>query len=370
MKIVHLAKMTGVSGMEKHLLSLLPGLRAHGIDASLLVLTERNRPMDTYLASMRQLGVPAESIMIGADIDPGLIGRLTHRFRESRYDAVHTHLIHADLYGILAAKRAGIRRIFMTGHNDDRFRRRWPVRLLQGWLWRQVAGGIAISRALRDFVIRYEFAPPERVHVVHYGYDPRPDPNESQARDALCRELNLTPQAPIVGSMCRLIEQKGLTHAIRAFWQIAEQVQGAHYIIVGDGPLRAMLEQQVEGFQLKKRVHFLGWRDDAAALLPAFDALLMPSLWEGFGIVALEAMAARVPVIASRVSALPEIVENGVTGFLTEPANASALAECLLDVLNNPALAREMGENGRRRLEAEFGVQRMVDGTLKVYQSA
>lgn len=370
MKIVHVAKMTGISGMEKHLLALLPGLLARGIDASLIVLGEPDKPMDAYLATMKQLGVPAESIRIGADIDPGLIGRLARKFREGRYDAVHTHLIHADLYAILAAKRTGIRRIFLTGHNDDRFRRRWPVRLLQGWLWRQVTGGITISHALRDFVIRYEFAPPERVHVVHYGFDPQAHQDESASRDLLCKELSLNTKAPIVGSMCRLIEQKGLTHAVRAFWQIAEQVQGAHYVIVGDGPQRAALEQQVEGFQLKKRVHFLGWRSDAAALLPAFDTLLMPSLWEGFGMVALEAMAARVPVIASRVSALPEIVENGVTGYLTEPANATALAECLLYVLNNPALAREMGENGRRRLEAEFGVQRMVDGTLKVYQSA
>jgi glycosyltransferase involved in cell wall biosynthesis len=367
-KIVHVAKMTSVAGMEKHLLTLLPGLQARGLDVSLIVLVEPGKPMDDYVAHMQQSGVQTETMVIRRDLDPLLIGRLARKFREGRYDAVHTHLIHADLHGVIAAKRAGVRRIFLTGHNDDQFRRRWPIRFLQRWLWRQVTAGIAISEALRQFIITVESAPPERVHTVHYGLDPAAVPIDLSARQKLCEELGIHPNAPIAGSICRLTGQKGLSTAIRAFWQIAEQAQGAQYVIVGDGPLRQSLQREAEGFGLGQRIHFLGWRDDAGSLVGAFDVLLMPSLWEGFGLVALEAMAASRPVIASRVSALPEIVENGVTGYLADPADPSALAECLLDILQNPALAREMGENGRRRLEAEFSVDRMIDGTLRVYQ--
>ncbi len=369
MKIVHVAKMTSVAGMEKHLLTLLPGLQARGLDVSLIVLVEPDKPMADYVADMQQSGVGAEAMVIRRDLDPMLIGRLARKFREGHYDAVHTHLIHADLHGVIAAKRAGVRRIFFTGHNDDKFRRQWPIRLLQRWLWRQVTAGIAISESLRQFMIAVESAPPERVHTVHYGLDPAAVPIDPTARQKLCEELGVHPNAPVAGSICRLTEQKGLSYAIRAFWQIAEQAQGAQYVVVGDGPLRQSLQREAEGFGLGQRVHFLGWRDNAGSLLGAFDVLLMPSLWEGFGLVALEAMAASRPVIASRVSALPEIVESGVTGFLAEPADPSALAECLLHLFENPALAREMGENGRRRLEAEFSADRMIDGTLKVYQS-
>ncbi len=362
--------MTSVAGMERHLLTLLPGLQARGLDARLIVLVERDKPMDSYIAQMQQHGVPTEAMVIGRDFDPGLIGRLARKFREHSADAVHTHLIHADIHGVIAAQRAGVRQIFFTGHNDDRFRRRWPVRLMQGWLWRQVTAGIAISEALRQFVISKEFAPPDRVHTVHYGLDaaslqPTPD-----ARAKLCQELGLPTHAPLVGSVCRLTEQKGLTHAIRAFWQITEQAGGAHYVIVGDGPLREALQQEAKGFKIDHRVHFLGWRNDAIDLIAALDVLLIPSLWEGFGLIALEAMAMRTPIIASRVSALPEIVENGVTGYLAPPADPMAMAECLLDLIRHPDLARQMGESGRRRLESDFDVDRMIDGTLKVYQSA
>jgi glycosyltransferase involved in cell wall biosynthesis len=368
-KIVHIAKMTNVSGMERHLLTLLPGLRQRGLDVSLIVLVEPDKPMESYIAQMEQLGVPTESLVIRADLDPGLIRRLANLLRAGGFDAVHTHLIHADLHGMIAVRLAGIRRRYFTSHNDDRFRHRWPIRLLQGWLWRQVDAGIAISSALRDFVIKHEFAPANRVHTVHYGLDPASLEFDPDAREKLCLELGANLRAPLVGSLCRLTEQKGITYAIRAFWQIAEQMQGAQYVILGDGPLLDRLRQEVQGFGIKKRVHFLGWREDATSLLSGFDVIMMPSLWEGFGMVALEAMAAAKPIVASHVSALPEIVENGLTGYLAEPANPSAFAECLLDLLQNPSHAREMGEMGRQRLETLFSVDKMLDGTLNVYGS-
>ena len=157
--------------------------------------------------------------------------------------------------------------------------------------------------------------------------------------------------------------------ALRAFWQISEQSQGAQYVIVGDGPLRPALEHEARAYGLGQRVHFLGWRANAARLMAAFDVLLVPSLWEGFGIVALEAMSAAIPVIASQVSALPEIVANGETGYLAAPGDSSSLAEHLLHIFQNPKMAREMGRNGLDRLKSEFSVERMVEGTLKVYHA-
>ncbi len=365
--VVHVVKMVGVSGMERHLLTLLPGLRSCGLNVSLIVLVEPDKPMDDYLSQMQRLGVPAEAFVISRDFDPGLIVRLVRKFRAGGYDAVHTHLIHADLHGVIAAKLAGVKYIFFTGHNDDRFRRLLPVRLVQGLLWRQVEAGIAISEALRQFMIRVEFAPPDRVQTVRYGLEPSGVQVEPGARQKLRAELNLEPQTPLLGSVCRLTEQKGLRYAIQAFAQVAAQIPMAHYIMAGDGPLRATLEQQVADLGLKDRVHFLGWRNDAQSLLAAIDVLIMSSLWEGFGLVLLEAMAVSTPIIASRVSALPEIVVDGETGALVPPADPQALAEAMLKMLKDPEQVRRLGSQGRRRLETEFSVERMVQNTLKVY---
>src|SRR5437016_1388113 len=107
-KIIHVAKMTSVAGMERHLLTLLPGLRACGLDVSLIILVEADKPLDAYAAQIRALGVPTEQMIMKWDFDPGIVRRLMRKFRESGCDAVHTHLIHADLHGVIAAKLAGI----------------------------------------------------------------------------------------------------------------------------------------------------------------------------------------------------------------------------------------------------------------------
>jgi glycosyltransferase involved in cell wall biosynthesis len=357
--------MTAVAGMERHLLTLLPALAQRGLDVQLLVLTESDKPLESYLAQMRSAGVPTQAVPIRRDLDPSLIAALAARVRGR--DAVHTHLIHADLHGVLAAKRAGVRRVYCSAHNDDKFRRLLPVRLLQGWLWRQLTAGIAISEALRRFLITMEFAPPSKIHTVYYGHDPEPLPARSQVRAALTAELNLPADALIVGSVCRLTEQKGITYGLAAFAQAALDCPQAHYVIMGDGPLRGALQAQAVAAGLNDRVHFLGWRPDARALYPALDVFMMPSLWEGFGLVALEAMAASLPIIASAVTALPEIVVANETALLAAPRRVDELATALRALLSNPALRARLGWAGRQRLGSVFSVQRMVEGTLKVY---
>jgi glycosyltransferase involved in cell wall biosynthesis len=366
-KIVHIAKMTGVAGTENHLLTLLPGLQARGLDVHLIVLVEPDKTMDSYIAQMTSLGVPAEPVIIHRDVEWPLIGRLAQKIRAGAYDAVHTHLIHADWHGVVAARRAGVRRIFWSGHNDDPFRYRLPIRLIQAYLWRRISAGIAISEAVRQFMIRVEWAPPGKAVTVHYGLKVS-GMADTQARESLRAGLGIDPGARVVGSVCRLIEQKGLPYALQAFRRVIDKVPGAHYVIIGDGPLRPALQAQIDALGLAGRVHLPGWRANAAALMPAFDLFLMPSLWEGFGLVALEAMAARLPVIASRISALPEIVVEGETGYLVTPADSDGLAQHMIRLLTDSTLAARMGGAGRARLEDEFSADRMIDRTMDVYR--
>ncbi len=364
--VVHVAKMTGLAGMEQHLLTLLPGLRGRGLDVRLLILVEPGKGMDDYAGQMEALGIPTRQIPIHRDLDWPLVDRLAKVFRADRPDAVHTHLIHADWHGVMAARRTGIKAIFSTGHNDDPFRRRLMIRLGQRWVWSRLTHGIAISDAVRRFQIAVEGASADRVTTVYYGFDPPSEPADDTS-EMIRHELGLPLQSPVFGSVCRLIEQKGIDDSLRAFWQVSRELPDAHYVIVGEGAQRAALEAQVAGYNLSHRVHFLGWRDDARSLMAAFDALVVPSRWEGFGLVVLEAMAARLPVIAARVSALPEIVVESETGYLIPPGDVQALAQAMLTLSRYPAAANEMGEAARKRLETEFTVARMVARTLDIY---
>ena len=186
-------------------------------------------------------GVPVRAADHPARLDPALGRELVQRLRAARPDAVHTHLLHADLYGTLAARLAGVPYVISSRHNDDRFRRRAPVRWLLRWLWRRPDAGIAISDAIRRCSIEVEDASPEQVVTVHYGLDPATVGAPAGARAELCDAIGVGPDALLVGSACRLIEQKGLSDGLRAFAQVTRDVPEAHYVIAGDGPLREAL---------------------------------------------------------------------------------------------------------------------------------
>lgn len=368
-RVIHLSKMTGTSGSEGHLLVLLDGLRRAGLDTECWILVEPGNPVAEYVDAATARGIPTRRLTIRRDIDPLLWWRLRRDLRAVRPDAVHTHLIHADLHGITAARAAGVPHVISSRHNDDAFRRKWHYRMIHRWLWQRSSAGIAISDAIRRFTVNVEGAPPDRMHTIHYGLDPARVIAPETARADLCAEIGIPLDAPLVGSVCRLIEQKGLNDGLRGFAQIAEKHPTAHYVFAGDGDQRPALEALAAQLGLAGRVHFLGWRTDAHAILAGLDVLLAPSLWEGFGLVFLEAMALSRPIIASRVSAIPEVVCDGETGWLVPPCDPDAIAAALHAALRAPDERRARGAAGRRRLETDFTPQRMIDRTVALYRN-
>ena len=370
MRVVHIIKVTRISGAERHLLLLLAGLIQRGVDARLVILVERDQPMDDMLAEAQDDAIPITRLFIRRDYDLALLWKLRALLRNQKPDLVHTHLIHADLFGYFAARAAGIRHVVSSRHNDDQFRYRPRWRKLHRRLWRWTSGGIAISESIRRFAIEVEGAPAEKITVVHYGIDfawPSDDAIAS-ARQTLRAELGLDSDALLLGMVCRLVEQKGIPYALEAMRRIRVQFPQAHLVIAGDGEKADELRRLASALGMADRVHWLGWRSDAADLMAAFDLLLAPSLWEGFGLVLLEAMARRVPVIASHVGAIPEVIVHGESGILIEPRDVAALAQAMARLLDDRALRKYMGLLGAARLEERFSIERMVEGTIAVYQ--
>ncbi len=370
MRVVHIIKVTRISGAERHLLVLLAGLIQRGIDARLVILVERDKPMDDMLAEATKRGIPITRLSIRRDYDLALLWRLRALLRDQNPDVVHTHLVHADLYGCCAARIAGVRTLISSRHNDDQFRYRPRWRNLHRRLWRWTSGGIAISESIRRFAIEVEGAPADKITVVHYGIDFAwlNDDDIASARQQLRADLGLGADALLLGMVCRLVEQKGIPYALEAIRRIKTQHASAQFVVAGDGEKAGELRRLASALGIADRVHWLGWRGDAADLMAAFDVLLVPSLWEGFGLVLLEAMARRVPVIASRVSAIPEVIVHGETGILIEPRDVDGLAQAMTRLLNDRALRKYMGLLGAARLEERFSVERMVAGTIAVYQ--
>jgi glycosyltransferase involved in cell wall biosynthesis len=161
MRIAHIIKVTRISGAERHLLFLLEGLRKRGIDAHLIILVERDRPMDDMVAAAEQRDIPIMRLRIYRDYDLPLLWRLRRALREIGPAIVHTHLIHAELFGYFAAKAAGLSAVVSSRHLDDAFRYRSRWRRINRRMWRLIDGGIAISAAMKTFAIEIEEAPPQ-----------------------------------------------------------------------------------------------------------------------------------------------------------------------------------------------------------------
>jgi glycosyltransferase involved in cell wall biosynthesis len=165
----------------------------------------------------------------------------------------------------------------------------------------------------------------------------------------------------------RLTPQKGLETLIEAAPKVARAVPDAGFLIVGDGPLRAGLERAARASGAG--VVFAGERRDVQDLMRGARALALPSVYEGLPLVALEAMACGLPVVASGVDGVPEAVEDGETGVLVPPGDAERLADALIGLLRDPAKAEAMGRRGRARVEAHFSAERMVEETQAVYEA-
>jgi glycosyltransferase involved in cell wall biosynthesis len=343
--------MRGIGGSERHLLALLPALAELGVDVRFVGLDDPGHDVEPFYRALR---VPADRVQMRHGLDPFLPARLVRRLRA---DVVHTHLVHADVYGGVAGRLAAAR-LVSTKHNDDPFRA-GPFRHVERGLARLADRVIAITAALERFTVERVGIPADKVTTIHYGLDGPPEPWGANPADPVPAD------ATVLLAVARLVEQKGIDVALRALPRVRERFPDARLVVVGEGPERGRLEALAAALGVAGAVHLPGRVPDVEAWLRRADVLVHPARWEGFGLALLEAMLCSLPVVAARVSSIPEIVVDGETGLLVPPDDPAALAEALVRVLEQP---RGYGAAGLERARREFSVERMARRTLAVYE--
>lgn len=361
MKVVHLHKLTGISGSENHLLALLPALREAGVDARFIGLDVRGSDAPRFYSRLEELGVPHRRVRCGSDLSPRMARDVIGAVRAERPDLVHTHLVHGDVYGSVAAAALRIPYV-STRHNDDRYLL-GPFRYVDRAFAKGARSLIAISDAVRDFLVTAGHSR-EKILTIHYGLDQLP----AASSEITPAAAGIPDDAPLVVAVGRLIAQKDHPTLLHAFARAHQHHPNARLAILGNGPLEAATRALVQELSLDDVVVLPG-RLEIRDWLARADVFAHSSRWEGFGIVLLEAMLAALPVVATRVSAVPEIVVPGETGLLVEEGDAKALGAALDDLLADPERARSMGAKGLERARTDFSVARMVERTLEVYRS-
>jgi glycosyltransferase involved in cell wall biosynthesis len=340
-------------------------------------------PEGSLIESVRERGV-------SLTIEPSLVRevnplkdflafvRLVRFINHGEYAVVHTNSSKAGILGRWAAWLTGLAGprpapvIIHTVHGWGHHERQHPLARRFFILLEQLTAPITdklivVSPRNTKKGLRDNIATPEKYVTIRSGIDLDKFRHPNRSREAVRAELGIPQDAPVVGTVTRLSAQKAPLDFLAAAAEVAQQRPDVHFVVVGDGPLRAEVEAEIAAQGLSDRVHLTGLRRDVPDLMHSFDLFALSSLWEGLPRVLPQAMAAGLPIVATAVDGNAEAVTDGVNGFLTPPGNPQAFAEALLELLANPELAAQMGQAGLDRVD-EFGARKMVRDIAALYE--
>lgn len=355
----------GVGGVEQLILTTAPRLQKEGFEVTVACL----KGWDILGDELDARGVRAVALGASGRLDLRAAGRLLTLLRSSRIEIIHSHLFLANQVARLLGRLAGVPVIVTSQHDLDLWmgmRHRLIERITAPWSDAVVACSEAVRRyALDQYGVRRGL-----VRTLHNGIEiGEMRPLDPERRRLLRRELGAGPGDLLLGCVGRLVEpKKGLTVLLAATARIAREIPGARLVIVGDGPARALLERCAAQEGVRGRTLFTGLRRDVDLIMSALDLFVMPSNWEGFGIALLEAMAAGIPIVATRVGGIPEVVLDGETGRLVPPGDPEVLAAACADLLRDREQAARLAAAGRFRVEAEFGAGAVVERMAALYR--
>lgn len=369
--IIQASDPAAFGGEEIQTIALVEGLREK-FDFILVVAGEgpfskeaRSEGIEVKVVPMREMGTSSAIIALSSFL------------KEKQAKIVHTLDIRSNFLGRLAAKRARVPAVVATRHemyysagfDFGKKVRRFLYLLLDRLTAHFCDLFIVVSRAIEQELIRWERIPPRKIKLIYNGIDLREMDRRASVlpRDEVANRLGLDESHLVVGSVGRLISEKGYETLVLAARAIVRSFPKVCFLLVGKGSDRQRLQELVEEFGLEDRFRFLGFQEEPLRFVNLFDVFVLPSIHEGFGLTVLEAMAFQKPVVATRVGGIPEIVADGESGILVPPRNPEALAEAILTLLKNRTKATEMGKCGRKIVEKSFRLEDMLQRTEKVY---
>jgi glycosyltransferase involved in cell wall biosynthesis len=350
----------GPGGAETIFYNLVTGLDRHGWESVAVV------PVDDWLAgALREVGISPRVLASSRSFDLGYAAAIRRLARAEGATLLQTHLLGTAVYGTLATWGTRLP-VVSTFHGIA------DIRATQGQI-RLLGGGrrklVFVSEPLRaHFLATGTRIDAGRTHVIPNGIDA--EAYAPGRDDRVRRELGIPASAPLVGAVGNIRPPKDYANLLRAFARVVAAVPDARLIVAGQ-PLAGLQEELLElkrTLGLDASVHFLGFREDVAAILRALDVFALSSRDEGFSLVTVQAMATGLPVVVTRSGGPETIVEDGASGILVPARDPEALAKGILDVVSSPDRGRAMGARGRERAVGEFSLHRMVERYAEVYE--
>ncbi len=364
--------------MAPHVAQIIDELPPDGAERLLVDLLRHRSPEFRYTVlcviragqlaqELREMGVPVVVLGRRGRVDPGLVLRLARWLRKERVRVVHTHLFTADTYGRIAARLAGVPAVFSTVHSPVVCHGAVKKSLHWALSWistRVVACSQEVGRVMRE----QDHLPSRRLQVIANGIDV--DRFAGARGDGVRAEFAVPEGSLLMGVVGRLHPAKGHGDLLAAMATLRERGLTPTCLFVGSGELRGQLEDETRRLGLDGQVIFAGQRSDVPRLLAALDIVAMPSRWEGLPMALLEAMAMSRAIVATRVSAIPEVIRDGENGLVVPPSDPPALAAALEKLLTDAELRGRLGRSALQTLRQRYDVERTAREYEALYRAA
>jgi len=347
-------------GAEKQLVMLAQGLPRDRFDVHVCVLTHSG-PLEDEL---RKAEIPCRILGKRWKVDPLTYWRLRQHIKWLRPEIVHTWLFAANAYGRQAAASAGVERIIGGERSVDPWKADYEL-----WIDRRLAAKSECIATNSHGVVEFyagKGIPRDKFRVIPNGV-PLPSAGSRMPREALLAELGLAGDVHLIGAVGRLWPQKRIKDLIWSAELLKTIRDDVHLLVIGDGPQRMRLQRFARQLEITDRVHFLGPRNDVAALMPHFTCLWLASGYEGQSNAVLEAMSHGIPVVATDIPGNRDLVIPEVTGYLVPVGDSVEIARKTRRLLDDADLTRRLGDAGRQRIIEHFSVERMLAGHVAMY---
>jgi len=362
MKILHLISSQGFYGAENVVAALARDHQLSGNSVRIGVFDNTHTTQNNVADEFESRGLQVIRIRCRSRLDFATVRRIREIIAIQGINLVHSHGYKSDVYALLAGRRLGIPLVGTSHHWTHQTRAVRFYEFLDGLTLRRFDAVVAVSQVIAG-QLREAGVPTDKITVIDNGIDLTPF---NSAAPVLKSELNAKDQL-LIGTVGRLVEQKGMIYFLTAAKQLLKEFPNLTFVIVGDGPDLGKLQQMAKELHIDNKVRFTGVRYDMANVYASLDVFVLASIEEGMPIALLEAMASRLPVAATAVGAVPQIVIPGETGMLVKARDAAEMAQAIAALLRDPALRERLGANGQRKVHERFSSQVMSQNYYQLY---
>lgn len=327
-----------------------------------------------FLKMFRGRTVTIESLK--RDVDPYSdfvsLARLYRIFRIGNFDVVHTHTAKAGAIGRIAANLAGIPVVVHTPHGHNLYGYFGPaassaIRRVEKILARLTDSIIALTELEKSDYVKFGIALPRKVSVIYQGLELNKFKSDWKESSQARQSFGIKQDEPVIGMIGRLEPVKGSLFFVDAAARIAKSYPQARFVVTGEGSLKPAMEKRSDELGLRGRFIFTGWREDVQRVLSMMDVVVHPSLNEAVGMALIEAQAQGIPIVASRVGGIPEVVLDHKTGILVPPSDPEKTAEAVNGLLADKQKRADMGEAGKVWVYDKFNAETMANKTSALY---